>query len=158
MDFNELNMLEVIHRHEYISQREISSEVGISLGMVNLLLKKFLKVGIIKAEKLTGNKVKYILTPEGIAFLSKKTIDFVSRSYQAVKKIQVHMLDVVNEHYDTEEVIVMYGQDDEIGNLLFDVLKHNGYKISWTEQIDDEEKYLQWSDPKGKGIYVLHKI
>lgn len=158
MDFNELNMLEVIHRHEYISQREISNEVGISLGMVNLLLKKFLKVGIIKVEKLTGNKVKYILTPEGIVFLSKKTIDFVSRSYQAVKKIQVHMLDVVNEHYDADEVIVMYGQDDEVGNLLFDILKHNGYKINWTEHIDDEDKYLQWSDPKGKGIYVLHKI
>lgn len=157
MDFNELNMLEVIHRHEYISQRDISSEVGISLGMVNLLLKKFLKVGIIKAEKLTGNKVKYILTPEGIAFLSKKTIDFVSRSYQAVKKIQIHMLDVVSEHYTKDEIVTMIGQDDEVGNLLFDALKHNGYKISWPDHIDGE-KYLQWSDPEGKGIYVLHKI
>lgn len=158
MDFNELNMLEVIHRHEYISQRELSSEVGISLGMVNLLLKKFLKVGIVKAEKINGNKVKYILTAEGISFLSKKTIDFVSRSYQAVKKIQTHMLEVVNEHYDLDEMVVMFGPNDEVGNLLFDALKHQGYKIKWPEQLEGQEKYLQWLDPKGEGIYVLHKV
>lgn len=158
MDINELNILEVIYKHEYISQREISNEVGISLGMVNLLLKKFLKVGIIKAERLNGNKVKYILTPDGIAFLSKKTIDFVSRSYQAVKKIQAHMIDVVKEHYREDEVVIMVGQEDEVGNLLYDILKHNGYTIDWRKESVETVKFLQWMDPKGEGIYVLHKI
>lgn len=155
MDFNELNMLEVIHRHEYISQREISNEVGISLGMVNLLLKKFLKVGIVKAEKLTGNKVKYILTPEGIAFLSKKTIDFVSRSYQAVKKIQVHITEVIKRNYTIDEMVFIFGIEDEIGSILLDVLHKNGYAYKWVESEENLSKFVQWHDIEGKGIFLL---
>lgn len=155
MDFNELNMLEVIHRHEYISQREISNEVGISLGMVNLLLKKFLKVGIVKAEKLTGNKVKYILTPEGIAFLSKKTIDFVSRSYQAVKKIQVHITEVIKRHYTIDEMVFIFGIEDEIGSILLDVLHKNGYAYKWVESEENLSKFVQWHDIEGNGIFLL---
>jgi predicted transcriptional regulator len=155
MELNELNMLEVIHKHDYISQRDISNEVGISLGMVNLLLKKFIKVGIIKAEKLTGNKVKYILTSDGISFLSNKTVDFVARSYQAVLKIQSHISDVIFQNYELGEVVYIYGLHDEIGNMLVDVLKKNGYTFHWITNPDDKVKFIQWHDSEGEGIFLF---
>lgn len=148
-------MLDVIRQCDYISQREISNKVGISLGMVNLLLKKFIKVGIIKAEKLTGNKVKYILTPEGITFLSKKTIDFVSRSYQAVLKIQNHMMQMIEEEYDFDETVVILGIQDEIGEMLIDILRKRGNPYIWISESGNHHKYVQWQDPQEEGIYLL---
>jgi len=41
----EMTLLEVLNDYSEISQREISSKVGISLGMVNILINKFAKVG-----------------------------------------------------------------------------------------------------------------
>ncbi|MCD4713103.1 MAG: winged helix-turn-helix transcriptional regulator [Clostridiales bacterium] len=157
MELYEINMLEVIQKHEYISQRDISSEVGISLGMVNLLIKKFAKTGLIKAEKLSGNKVKYILTPSGFTFLSKKTVDYISRSYKAVLKIQNHMISVLEENFEKNEIVYIYGMEDEVAEILVDVLKHNGYKFQWLEETEIKEgmKFVQWQDAGDDGIFIL---
>jgi len=155
MDLFELNLLEVIHKHDYISQREISSEVGISLGMVNILIKKFIKTGLIKAERMTGNKVKYMLTTEGFTYLSKKTIDFITRSYQAVLKIQTLMLEVIEKHYHKDEIIYIYGLKDEIGELLIQMLKVHGYRYQWIEDVAGYDKYVQWQDAEEDGIFLL---
>lgn len=155
MDLFELNLLEVIHKHDTISQREISSEVGISLGMVNILIKKFIKTGLIKVEKITGNKVKYILTTEGFTYLSKRTIDYISRSYQAVLKIQTQMLETIEMHYEKDEIIFIYGLKDEIGELLVQMLKVHGYKYRWIEEVIGHDKYVQWQDAEEDGIFLL---
>lgn len=155
MDLFELNLLEVIHKHDMISQREISSEVGISLGMVNILIKKFMKTGIIKAERLTGNKVKYMLTTDGFTYLSKKTIDYISRSYQAVLKIQTQMLEIIEMNYHKDEIINIYGLKDEIGELLVQMLKVHGYRYSWIEDVAGHDKYVQWQDAEAGGIFLL---
>ncbi|MBM7560910.1 winged helix-turn-helix transcriptional regulator [Fusibacter tunisiensis] len=155
MELYEISMLEVIQKHDYISQREISSEVGISLGMVNLLLKKFAKTGLIKAEKLSGNKVKYMLTPSGFSYLSKKTVDYIARSYKAVLKIQNHMLSVIQAHFKPDEMIFIYGKHDEIGQLLEDLLKTHGYDYMWIESPEKHLKYVQWQDAGADGIFIL---
>lgn len=155
MDLFEINMLEVIHKNESISQREISSEVGISLGMVNLLIKKFIKTGLIKAERLTGNKVKYMLTAQGFTYLSKKTLDYISRSYNAVLKIQETMLEVIERHYEKDEIINIYGFHDEVGEILVSLLKQHGYGYRWIEAPEGVEKYVQWQDVRDRGVFLL---
>ena len=155
MELFEINMLEIIQRHDYISQRDISNEVGISLGMVNILLKKFVKTGLIKAERLDGNKVKYMLTPSGFTYLSKKTIDFVARSYQAVIKIQNHMSQVIEQNYSEHEQVVILGIRDEIGEILEGILKKRGNPYIWVIDTVNHPKFIQWQDPQGDGIYIL---
>lgn len=155
MELFEINMLEIIQKHDYISQRDISSEVGISLGMVNILLKKFVKTGLIKAERLDGNKVKYMLTPSGFTYLSKKTIDFVARSYQAVIKIQNHMSQVIEQNYSEHEQVVILGIRDEIGEILEGILKKRGNPYIWVIDTVNHPKFIQWQDPQGDGIYIL---
>lgn len=157
MDLFEISMLEVIHKNDSISQREISSEVGISLGMVNLLIKKFIKTGLIKAEKLTGNKVKYMLTPQGFTYLSKKTLDYISRSYNAVLKIQGTMLEVIQSNYKAGEVVYIYGCHDEIGEILVGLLKQHGYAFKWIEETEGVEKYVQWQGNHDRGMFLLGK-
>ncbi len=155
MESYEINMLEVIQQHEYISQRDLSHEVGISLGMVNLLLKKFAKTGLVKMERLNGNKVKYMLTPSGFAYLSKKTVDYIARSYQAVLKIQQHMLSVLREHYSLEDTVVICGPRDDVGMLLEDLLKAHGYTYRWVDKPPTGEPFLQWQDSAAEGIFIL---
>jgi predicted transcriptional regulator len=155
MELYEINMLEVIQKHDYISQRDISSEVGISLGMVNLLIKKFAKTGLIKAERLSGNKVKYMLTASGFTYLSKKTVDYISRSYKAVLKIQNHMLSVLDENYAKDEMVYIYGMDDDVGEILTDLLRHHGYKYQWVVKPAEGMKFVQWQDAGNDGIFIL---
>jgi len=155
MEIYEMNILEVIQRHDYISQRDISNKVGISLGMVNLLLKKFTKVGIIKIERLNGKKVKYILTPTGFTYLSKQTVDFVSRSYQAVIKIKLHMSNQIDKYFDEDEVVYIYGPDDEILQMLVELLEEKKRKFERIESIRDNEKFVTWAEMDSENARYL---
>ena len=75
------------------SQRELASELGISLGKINFILKELKKKGLIKINNFKKNKNKvgylYVLTPKGIAEKAKLTINFMKikmQEYDELKK------------------------------------------------------------------------
>ena len=81
-------VLRLLEAQPDISQRQLSRELGVSLGKTNYCLQALLKKGWIKAEnfKNSHNKIAYtyLLTPEGIErkariavrFLKRKTAEF----------------------------------------------------------------------------------
>ena len=77
MEHKEINILEVLHDGDEFSQRDIAKLTGMSLGMVNMLLNKCVKKGLVKIEHLNSRSVKYILTPKGIQEKSAKMIEYI---------------------------------------------------------------------------------
>lgn len=151
-----LNILEVIKKYDQVSQRDISRETGLSLGMVNMLVKKFLKVGFLKAERLNGNKIKYILTPKGSQFLFEKTLNFVKRSYTAIQKISGHVEDVILREFPEDEVIPVVGEAGEILDIVCEVSRRLGKHAELVDENSNYEKVLyieRGSDCNGVGIF-----
>tara|TARA_Y100000741_G_scaffold364359_1_gene355105 strand:+ start:5067 stop:5360 length:294 start_codon:yes stop_codon:yes gene_type:complete len=78
-----LNILRKISKYPNFSQRKIASDLNLSLGKINYCIKELNKKGLIKINnfKKSKNKSKYIyiLTPKGIAFKTKITINFMKR-------------------------------------------------------------------------------
>ncbi len=75
------------------SQRELASELDISLGKINFILNELKKKGLIKINNFKKNKNKvgylYVLTPKGIAEKSRLTINFMKikmQEYDELKK------------------------------------------------------------------------
>ena len=88
-----LNIIRKISKDSNISQREISTELGISLGKVNYCLRALKEKGFIKIKNFSKseNKMKYfyVLTPKGISEKTKITIRFMKqkiREYDELKK------------------------------------------------------------------------
>jgi DNA-binding MarR family transcriptional regulator len=63
-----------------VSQRELAGEAGLSLGMTNALLKRFVERGWIKLMRLSGRSLSYILTPGGMEEILRRSIAFFSRA------------------------------------------------------------------------------
>ena len=70
----EEKVLNCISKNENISQRELSLHTGISLGSINLIIKKMVKKGLVKIERINTNTLKYMLTPKGFAEKAMKTL------------------------------------------------------------------------------------
>jgi DNA-binding MarR family transcriptional regulator len=66
--FDTLNELKNNPSH---SQRSLASKLNISLGLTNAILKNLISRGWIKAKKDTGRKILYIITPQGMANVSR---------------------------------------------------------------------------------------
>jgi len=53
------------------SQRSLSLKLNISLGLTNSILQNLIHRGWIKVQKMTGRKILYLITPEGLANVSR---------------------------------------------------------------------------------------
>ncbi|KXS47369.1 MAG: Regulatory protein, MarR [Halanaerobium sp. T82-1] len=144
------DILNILNSKDSPSQREIAKEAGISLGLVNTLLKKCAKKGLIKIERLNSRNIKYILTPAGIKEKTKKTITYVKKSYQAIKEIEAEVLKLAARAEKEDKDLYLYSdeEEDEILDLVSLVLRENNleFEIFTAEEelanINKEESLL----------------
>lgn len=85
----EIQLLETIfakdstnNEESAFSQRELASTAGLSLGMTNTLIKRFIERGWVKLMHINGRKVKYALTPEGMDEIAFRAVDYFARAVQ----------------------------------------------------------------------------
>ena len=121
MEEKELLILEIIENNASVTQRDLSEKTGLSLGMVNLLLKKFVKKGIVKLERLDGKSFRYILTPEGFKEKSKKTIDYIKRYYNKTMIIKQNIERVIRTYGRNRTYL--FGNDKEMKEIIEGILK-----------------------------------
>ena len=87
------NVLRKINSNPNISQRELASNLNLSLGKINYCLKELKKKGLVKIKNFKKSEKKtnyiYILTPKGISEKTRITINFMKRKmkeYEELKK------------------------------------------------------------------------
>lgn len=98
-------LLSKINDNPHLSQRELASELGISLGKVNFCLKALVEVGLVKVDNFRNSKNKsgylYLLTPKGIEQKAKVTKKFLMAKIEEhgalVKEIEELQKEVISE-------------------------------------------------------------
>ena len=88
-----LDLLRKLEVNPEYTQRELSQEMGVSLGKINYCMKKLIEKGWIKLSNFRRNPNKvgytYILTPKGIEEKTKLTFLFLKikmEEYELLKK------------------------------------------------------------------------
>ncbi|MDC0189683.1 winged helix-turn-helix transcriptional regulator [Rhodospirillales bacterium] len=76
-----LGVLSAVELDERATQRAISRELGIALGLTNAYLKRCIKKGFIKVRQAPANRYAYYLTPQGFAEKGRLTADYLSMSF-----------------------------------------------------------------------------
>ena len=120
----EYQVLTHLHENAQTSQRKLSKHTGLSLGAVNILIKKMACKGLIKIEKLNSRTVRYILTPQGMKEKTRLTYQFVRSSYRRILKITTAVEELIHTE-NTEpgsKEVVLYGPADEIEAILKNTL------------------------------------
>ena len=97
----DLAVLRYLENKQTISQRELSQDLGISLGKINFILKALIKKGIVKAKNFKNNNNKsvyaYYLTADGINEKAKLTLDFFKRKNTEYNKLKKELKDLQQE-------------------------------------------------------------
>lgn len=125
----EFSILSYIDRNSDATQRELSEHVGVSLGTINILLKRLVKKGLVKIQKLQPNSVKYFLTPAGIADKLERTYGYIVRMYQEIEDLQKRLaiaIGFIAEKYQTTKVI-FFGPQDDFTALIHDLLELDSF-------------------------------
>jgi EPS-associated MarR family transcriptional regulator len=79
-------LLKHLEQNPEMSQRQLASELGISLGKANYCLKSLIDKGWVKAGNFRRNPNKlqygYLLTPKGVDEKARVTLRFLKRKQQ----------------------------------------------------------------------------
>jgi len=142
LDIRELAILEKLENNGHLTQRDLSKEVGIALGLVNHLLKKMVKKGWIKIKNIDAQKIRYLITPEGAmeksSLLYKRvesTIHFYIEAKRVIKEKVEHLKG------DGVKSVSIY-RINHISEVLFIVLKELGLELGYV--VDDNKKGKEW--------------
>ncbi len=86
------HVLRIIERNPKITQRELASELGVSLGKANYCLKSLIELGWVKANNFKNSKNKlayvYLLTPQGIEQKGRITVRFLRRKLKEYEELR----------------------------------------------------------------------
>ena len=78
---DKFQILKSLEQDSHLTQRQLSNNLGVSLGKVNYCVKSLIEKGFIKVNNFRNNKNKiqysYLLTPKGIEEKAKLTLDFI---------------------------------------------------------------------------------
>ncbi len=85
----DLQLLSEIEISEVVTQRGLSKRLGIALGLTNLYLKRLIKKGYVKAVNIQKNRIRYLITPQGIAEKSRLTYEYMQYSLQLYRQARI---------------------------------------------------------------------
>lgn len=83
---SELSLLEQVELDPDVNQSALATQLGVAVGTVNWHLKRLIAKGYVKVQRAERKKLRYIITPEGIALRARLTVDYIERSFDVYRK------------------------------------------------------------------------
>ena len=134
----EIDILEVLENNPMLTQREISKRTTFSLGMVNSLIKKCVKMGLLKTEQLTPRTMKYILTPHGMKEKTKKTLKYIKKSYNEISEL-INKINIIIDSFKDKNIYLL-GEKNEIYEIVTKTLDTKKVNYEYIENTDEITK------------------
>ena len=85
-DVRELTLLEQIERDPDVTQASLATQLGVAVGTVNWHIKRLIEKGALKVKRAERKKLRYIITPEGIALRARLTVNYIEHSFNLYRK------------------------------------------------------------------------
>jgi predicted ArsR family transcriptional regulator len=82
----ELTLLEHVESDPDVNQSTLADQLGVAVGTVNWHLKRLVAKGYVKVQRAERKKLRYIITPEGIALRARLTIDYIEHSFDLYRR------------------------------------------------------------------------
>ena len=93
----ELILLEQIEKDPDATQASLAEQLGVAIGTVNWHLRRLIEKGYVKVRRLQRRKLRYIITPEGIALRARLTVDYIQSSFELYRLVRQRMNEALHE-------------------------------------------------------------
>lgn len=84
----QLRILEVLEHHPETTQAGLAAQLGAAVGSVNWYLKRLIKKGYIKATRMQRSRLKYFVTPEGLALKARLASEYMEVSLRVYRELR----------------------------------------------------------------------
>lgn len=90
-------ILTSLQKDKNLSQRTLSSHMGVNVASVNFALKRLITKGFVKMIGVNPRRIKYIVTPKGLKEKSELAYKFFDRNFHFYKDVRSDIEERVQE-------------------------------------------------------------
>ena len=112
-------ILQAIATGERVTQRALSGELGVALGLTNLLIRRLVAKGYVRMAKIGTRHVRYLATPAGMEALARATRTSMANTVHLYTQTREHIrasLTVIADSCEPDAAgqkrVVFYGAGD----------------------------------------------
>lgn len=136
----ELLLLRKLQLNPKITQRDMAKATGLSLGSVNTIIKRMIKIGILKVEKRTQKTIMYNLTSLGIKQKAEGMYKYMCEICSFLIELNTN-IDNLLSSINNDNIVVLFGEKDDFSEVIRMKVKKKGTQCIITDSCE-EIKYL----------------
>lgn len=114
----EFAIIHEIHNNHLPDQRTIATRTGISLGLTNIIIKRLITRGYVKAKQLNRKKIQYILTPKGFSEKVNKSYNFTLKAVDNFRAIKHKIHELFREELNNGADRFMITGSNELADIV----------------------------------------
>ena len=131
-----LKLMESLERNPKQTQRDLAKDLDISLGLVNAFTRRLIQKGFFKLKTIPKNRIKYILTPEGVCEKTKLTYQYILYSLDFYKETRAMIKSIYDQLSGQGKKRVFFIGASELTEIALIALKESHLELAGI--IDDE--------------------
>ena len=148
-------ILQAIASSDRVTQRSLSGELGVALGLTNLLIRRLVGKGYVRMSKMGTRHVRYFMTPAGLEALGRATRASMANTVHLYTETREHIRASLTDLSQRcapvangEKRVVFYGAGD-VAEIAYVSLQRTD--LTLVGVVDDKKRGrffdLEISDP-----------
>lgn len=121
----DMEVLEAVAEDQEITQRGLAAKLGIALGLTNLYVRRLTRKGLIKCVNVQSNRLRYLITPRGIAEKTRLTFEYMDYSLFLYRQVRDHLRNTLRPLAGSGKRVAIYGAG-EAAELAYLSLREAG--------------------------------
>ena len=135
------NIANTLEQEPLASQRVLAENAGMSIGLMNAVLKRFVERGWIMLTNVNLRKLSYAITPAGIAELTARSQKFAKRTFELANIYNETLCNYISKAKNQGKTILcLYGQSYIRFLLIYccEILNVTFVEKNTTDPIDEK--------------------
>ena len=112
---SELDVLTAVEQGAVVTQATLTKRIGISIGLINALLKRAILKGYVKTRQAPYKRYAYYLTPEGFAKKSRLVTEYLDHSLRFFRSARSQYAELIAERQSRRDDAARSGRQRGAG-------------------------------------------
>lgn len=134
--YRDLQILDELSNNDALTQRDLSKQMGIALGLVNSYIKNLVAKGYLTVKNIPSKRYAYYLTPNGFAEKTRLAYDLLqdyTRIYREAKNNYRQLFSEL-EHSGVKRIV--FAGADEVAEFAYITLQETKIELSGVVDLD----------------------